>query len=58
MHIEIVANARPRVTSYEVRVIDPDGRTIRTFNYPTISWPRVTWTVACDNCRIDDKTGP
>jgi hypothetical protein len=36
MHIEIVANARPRVTSYEVRVIDPDGRTIRTFIYPTI----------------------
>ena len=59
MHIEIRESARLRVTSYEVRVVDTDGRTIRTFTYPTIEAARVAacaWTVAYGNCRIDDKT--
>jgi hypothetical protein len=51
MHIEIVK---------QVRVIGPDGRTIRMFTYPTIEAARRAaraWTGAYGNCPVVDKSG-
>ena len=33
MHIEILAH---KPTGYEVRIVDADGRTVKTFIYPSI----------------------
>jgi hypothetical protein len=57
MRIEILERS---VKSYEVRVVDDDGRTVRTFTYPTIQSARKAaraWTAAYGNCPIADKTG-
>ena len=48
------------IKGYEVRVVDANGRLIRTFTYPTIESARraaKAWTVAYSNCPIDDKSG-
>jgi hypothetical protein len=57
MRIEILERT---TKSYAVRVIDPAGRTLRTFTYPTIDSARKAaraWTSAYGNCPIVDKTG-
>ena len=57
MRIEILDRT---TKSYEVRVIDHAGRTLRSFTYPTIEGARKAaraWTAAHDNCPIVDKTG-
>jgi hypothetical protein len=57
MHIEILPH---KPTGYEVRVVDADGRTVRTFTYSTLENARKAaraWTAAYGNCWIDDKTG-
>jgi hypothetical protein len=57
MHIEILAH---KPTGYEVRIVDADGRTVRTFIYPSIQSARKAaraWTAAYGNCPIIDKSG-
>jgi hypothetical protein len=57
MHIEIVKDA---VKGFQVRVVNADGHTGRTFTYPTIDSARRAaraWTVAYGNCPIVDKSG-
>ena len=57
MHIEILGHP---IKGFQVRVVDSEGRTIRMFTYPTIGSARraaMAWTVAYDNCWIDDKSG-
>jgi hypothetical protein len=58
MHIKILKHATEK--GYEVRVIDPEGQTLRIFTYRTIGSARRAaraWTVAYGNCPIDDKSG-
>ena len=61
MHIEIVKHPiKGPIKGYEVRVVDANGRLIRTFTYPTIESARraaKAWTVAYGNCPIYDKSG-
>jgi hypothetical protein len=57
MHIEILKDV---VKGFQVRVVDADGRIVRTFTYPTIESARRAaraWTVAYGNCPIEDKSG-
>lgn len=57
MRIEILPHV---IKGYDVRVVDAQGRAIRTFTYPTIESTRRAaraWTVAYGNCPIDDKSG-
>jgi hypothetical protein len=57
MHIEILKDA---VKGFQVRVVDADGRIVRTFTYPTVEGARRAaraWTVAYGNCPIVDKSG-
>jgi len=57
MRIEIVERT---TKSYEVRIIDPEGRTLRSFTYPTIDSARKAaraWTAAYGNCPIVDRSG-
>jgi len=57
MHIEILKHPNK---GFQVLVVDSEGRTIRTFTYPTIESARraaTAWTVAYDNCRINDNSG-
>ena len=59
MHIEILKD-KDVVKGFQVRVVDADGRTVRTFTYPTIESARRAaraWTVAYGNCLIHDKSG-
>jgi hypothetical protein len=45
---------------FQVRVVDADGRIVRTFTHPTIESARRAaraWTVAYGNCPIEDKSG-
>jgi hypothetical protein len=61
MHIEILKHSiKGPIKGYEVRVVDANGRLVRTFTYPTIESARKAaraWTVAYGNCPIDDKSG-
>jgi hypothetical protein len=61
MHIEIVTHSiKDPTKGFEVRVVDDNGRLVRTFTYPTIESARKAakaWTLAYGNCRIDDKSG-
>jgi hypothetical protein len=57
MHIEILAH---KSTGYEVRVVGPDGHTIRTFAYRTIEAARRAaraWTGAYGDCPVVDRSG-
>jgi hypothetical protein len=57
MHIEIL---KGDLKGFRVRVVDADGRIVRTFSYPTIDGARRAaraWTVAYGNCPIVDKSG-
>jgi hypothetical protein len=57
MHIEILKHP---LRGFEVRVVDPDGRTMQVFRYPTIESARMgaeARTAEYGNCWIDDKTG-
>jgi hypothetical protein len=56
MHIEILKHAP---TGYEVRVVGPDGQTIRAFSYRTIEAARRAaraLTGAYGNCPVVDKS--
>jgi hypothetical protein len=60
MHIEILKDVVKGVAGFLVRVVDADGRIVRTFTYPTIESARRAaraWTVAYGNCPIVDKSG-
>jgi hypothetical protein len=49
-----------RIKGFQVRVVDADGRIVRTFTYPTIEAARRAaraWTVAYGNCPTEDKSG-
>ena len=57
MHIEILKHP---IKGFQVRVVDAEGKTLRKFTYPTIESARraaAAWTVAYNNCWIDDKSG-
>ena len=57
MHIEILKHP---IKGFQVRVVDAEGKTLRMFTYPTIESARraaAAWTVAYNNCWIDDKSG-
>jgi hypothetical protein len=57
MRIEILEHA---LKSYVVRIVNDDGRTLRTFTYLTVenaSRAARAWTVAHGSCPVDDKTG-
>jgi hypothetical protein len=61
MHIEILKHPiKGPIKGYEVRVVDDNGRLVRTFTYATIESARraaKAWTVAYGNCPIRDKSG-
>ena len=56
MHIEIMKHPiKGPIKGYEVRVVDANGRLIRTFTCPTIESARraaKAWTAAYGNCPI------
>jgi hypothetical protein len=57
LHLEILMHP---LRGFQVRVVDPDGRTFKVFSYPTIESARMgaeALTVKYGNCRIDDTSG-
>jgi hypothetical protein len=59
MHIEILKDVIKGSATFRVRVVDANGRTVRTFTYPTIESARRAaraWTGAYGNCPIEEKS--